>query len=60
MSAFSQIAPPADLPIFLPSDVVRSGVVRPKISVSSTRRVRSIPLTMLPHWSEPPICNRQP
>jgi hypothetical protein len=60
MSSLSQIAPEADLPIFLPSDVVRSGVVSPKISASSTRRVRSIPLTILPHWSEPPNCTRQP
>ena len=32
-----------------PSEVVSKGVVSPKISWSITRRVRSMPLTMLPH-----------
>ncbi len=60
MSAFSQIAPPWLLPILRPSDVVSSGEVRPKTSDPDTRRVRSMPLTMLPHWSDPPICSTQP
>ena len=37
-----------------------TGEVSPQISASSTRRVRSIPLTILPHWSDPPIRSRQP
>ena len=55
MSAFSQTAPSAVLPILLPSDIVRSGVVRPKAWQPSMRLMRSTPFTMLPHWSEPPI-----
>ena len=60
MSAFSQTAPSAVLPILLPSARVSSGEVRPKTSTPRTRRVRSMPLTILPHWSLPPICSRQP
>ena len=60
LSSFSQIAPSADLPIFAPDEVVISGEVRPKISWPSTRRVRSMPPTILPHWSEPPICSKHP
>ena len=44
--------------------VVSSGVVRPKASESpcpwAIRRTRSAPMTMLPHWSEPPICSVTP
>jgi len=29
-------------------------------NMAGIRRVRSMPLTILPHWSEPPICSRQP
>ena len=60
MSAFSHTAPLTVLPIFPPEAVVSSGVVRPKTSMPSLRRLSSTPLTMLPHWSEPPICRRQP
>ena len=59
-SAFSQIAPSAVLPILAPDAVVISGDVRPNTSWLSTRRVRSMPVTMLPHWSDPPICSTQP
>ena len=48
-SLFSQTAPLAVLPIFAPEAVVISGEVRPKISWLSTRLVRSMPVTMLPH-----------
>ena len=58
--ASSQTAPAAVLPIFWPAAVVISGVVRPNSWVPSIRRPSSTPLTMLPHWSEPPICSRQP
>ena len=34
-----------------------SGVVRPNTVLPSVRRVSSMPQTMLPHWSEPPICS---
>ena len=52
--------PAAVLPIFWPAAVVISGVVRPNSWLPSIRRPSSTPLTMLPHWSEPPICSRQP
>ena len=29
-------------------------------NIASIRRVSSTPLTMLPHWSDPPICRRTP
>ena len=32
----------------------------PNAGFWSTRRINSTPLTMLPHWSEPPICSTQP
>ena len=32
----------------------------PKEGFWSTRRISSTPLTMLPHWSDPPICSTQP
>ena len=60
MSALSQTAPSTDLPIFRPSAVVSSGVVSPNTSAPEMRRVRSMPLTMFPHWSDPPICRTQP
>ncbi len=60
MSALSQTAPPTVLPIFAPEAVESSGVVRPNAGFWSTRRISSTPLTMLPHWSEPPICSTQP
>src|SRR5665811_578406 len=50
----------AVLPILAPAEVVRSGVVSPNSSTLSVRRPSSIPVTILPHWSEPPICSRQP
>ena len=34
-----------------------SGVVRPNKVRPSARRASSTPATMLPHWSEPPICS---
>jgi len=43
-----------------PSEVVISGLVTPNTSTASIRRVSSTPLTMLPHWSDPPSCTRQP
>jgi len=43
-----------------PSAVVSSGVVNPNTSTLSIRRESSTPLTMLPHWSDPPICRRTP
>ena len=51
--------PPVDLPNFLPSLSVTSGVVSACTVPPSTRRISSTPPTMLPHWSEPPICRRQ-
>ena len=59
MSALSQTAPLAVLPIFSPEAVVISGVVSACSCGVPMRRPRSMPLTMLPHWSEPPICRRQ-
>ena len=56
----SHTAPAADLPIFAPDAVVISGVVSPKAIFWSVRRFRSTPETMLPHWSEPPICSTAP
>mmetsp|Transcript_51612 Transcript_51612/g.75486 ORF Transcript_51612/g.75486 Transcript_51612/m.75486 type:complete len:200 (-) Transcript_51612:397-996(-) len=49
MSAFNQMAPPSDLPIFLPSDVVMRGAVMAKTWAWSARRQSSTPFTMLPH-----------
>ena len=49
MSALSQTAPCAVLPILAPDAVVMSGWVRPKSSKLSMRRPSSTPLTMLPH-----------
>jgi len=37
-----------------------SGVVRPNTCLLSVRRTSSTPETMLPHWSEPPICSATP
>jgi 2-octaprenyl-6-methoxyphenol hydroxylase len=48
------------LPIFAPSAVVISGVVTPNSSAPSMRRPSSMPLTIFPHWSDPPIWARQP
>src|SRR4029078_3387870 len=59
-SALSQTAPCAVLPILAPEAVVSSGVVSANNCGVPMRRPRSTPLTMLPHWSEPPICSRQP
>jgi len=55
-----ETAPAAVLPIFAPDDVVISGAVNANRCASRMRRPRSMPLTMLPHWSEPPICRLQP
>ena len=60
MSGFSHTAPAAVLPILAPEDVVSSGVVRAKNCWFSTRRPNSMPETILPHWSEPEDCRRQP
>ena len=60
MSALSHTAPAAVLPILAPDDVVISGEVSANICAPSMRRPSSMPLTMLPHWSEPPICSTQP
>ena len=40
--------------------IVNSGVVSPNRVCPSRRRPSSTPATMLPHWSEPPICNSHP
>ena len=56
----SHTAPAAVLPILAPDEVVISGVVSANSCALSMRRPRSMPLTMLPHWSEPPICSTQP
>ena len=46
--------------ILIPVLVVISGKVMPKVDAWRIRRIRSTPATMLPHWSLPPICRRQP
>ena len=48
------------LPREAPDAVVRSGEVKPYSWRVPIRRPRSTPVTMLPHWSEPPICKTQP
>ena len=47
---------------FLAVGLVMRGQVRAKASFSppSLRRISSEPVVMLPHWSLPPICKRQP
>ena len=60
MSALSHTAPAAVLPILAPELVVISGEVSANSCTFDMRRPRSMPLTMLPHWSEPPICSTQP
>ena len=53
-SAVSQTAPLSVLPNLLPSALVTSGAVSPNASTcAASRRIRSMPATMLPHWSEP-------
>jgi len=37
-----------------------SGEVSANSCTFDMRRPRSMPLTILPHWSEPPSCSRQP
>ena len=59
-SASSQTVPDSVLPNFVPSDLVTSGVVSAWTRLPVTRRTRSTPATMLPHWSEPPVCSVQP
>ena len=51
--------PPVDLPNLLPSASVTSGTVRAWTVSPSSRRLRSTPETMFPHWSLPPIWSRQ-
>ena len=43
-----------------PSALVMSGQVKANTSPPLVRRISSAPVVMLPHWSEPPICNLQP
>ena len=43
-----------------PEEVVISGAVSANSCALAIRRPRSMPLTMFPHWSEPPICRMQP
>ncbi len=45
--------------IVAPLLVVIKGKVMPKAVFCFIRRIRSIPATILPHWSLPPICSRQ-
>ena len=59
MSALSQTAPAAVLPILAPEEVVISGAVSANNCAFTMRRPRSMPVTILPHWSEPPICRMQ-
>ena len=59
-SAVSQTAPFSLLPNLVPSDLVTSGLVIPYASPCAMRRTRSMPLTMLPHWSAPPSCTVHP
>ena len=56
----SQTAPPSDLPNFVPSDLVTSGVESACTVAPSARRTRSMPAVRLPHWSEPPVCSVTP
>ena len=59
-SGSSQTVPDSVLPNLVPSDFVISGVVSACALPPSMRRMRSTPATMLPHWSEPPVCSVQP
>ncbi|CSD75749.1 Uncharacterised protein [Vibrio cholerae] len=45
----SHTAPLSVLPNLVPSDLVMSGRVKPHTSTPFRRRVKSIPLTILPH-----------
>jgi len=70
----SQTVPASVLPNLVPDAVVTSGKTRPWASGLAfsacgpcalsrsprNRRIRSAPAVMFPHWSLPPICNRQP
>ncbi len=58
--ASSQTVPVSVLPYFVPSGFTMSGVVNPQTSSPHTRRMRSMPMVMLPHWSLPPNCRLQP
>ena len=60
MAASSQTVPDSVLPNLVPSALVTSGVVSPKASARATLRMSSTPVVMLPHWSLPPTCSRQP
>jgi hypothetical protein len=44
----------------VPSAFLMSGVVSAKASPPPMRRMSSVPVVMLPHWSLPPICRRIP
>ncbi|SKV80661.1 Uncharacterised protein [Mycobacteroides abscessus subsp. massiliense] len=55
-----RLPPPVDLPNLVPSAAVTNGTVSACTEAPSSWRASRTPATMLPHWSEPPICNEQP
>ena len=63
--AASQTAPPADLPILTPSEVVSRGNTRPKggcrgaPSSAGSFLASSSPVRMFPSWSLPPSCTHR-
>ncbi|MNI73744.1 hypothetical protein D3C73_1297740 [compost metagenome] len=59
ISASSQMALPSLLPNLVPSLFVISGVPMACTETPSARRMRSVPLVRLPHWSLPPVCSTQ-